>query len=67
MTSRAGTEEATFHLVVPIYHGDPGLTWTEGHVRGVAPDKFMTHLAVTEGDTEWGDHLTNGEYPNENP
>jgi hypothetical protein len=36
MTSRAGKEETTFHLLVPIYHGEPGLTWTEGHDRGVA-------------------------------
>ena len=36
MTSRAGEEESTFHLLVPIYHGEPGLTWTEGHDRGVA-------------------------------
>jgi len=25
----------------------------------------MAHLAFTEGDTEWGDHLTDDEYPNE--
>ena len=24
---------------------------------------FMTHIAITEGDTEWGDHLTDTEYP----
>jgi hypothetical protein len=23
----------------------------------------MTHLALTEGDTEWGGHLTDDEYP----
>ena len=23
----------------------------------------MVHLAFTEGDTEWGDHLTDDEYP----
>jgi len=36
MTSRAGKEETAFHLLVPIYHGEPGLTWTEGHDREVA-------------------------------
>ena len=25
-----------FHLVVPEYHGGPGLTWTEGQVRAEA-------------------------------
>ena len=36
---KAKTEEeadTTFHLLVPIYHGAPGLTWTEGHDRAVA-------------------------------
>ena len=23
----------------------------------------MTHLALTEGDTVWGEHLTGSEYP----
>ena len=23
----------------------------------------QTHIAMTEGDTEWGDHLTDEEYP----
>ena len=36
LTSRAGTEEATFHLLVPVHHGEPGLTWTESHDRAVA-------------------------------
>jgi len=36
MTSRAGKEETSFHLLVPVYHGEPGLTWTEGHDREVA-------------------------------
>jgi hypothetical protein len=36
MASRAGEEESAFHLLVPIYHGEPGLTWTEGHDREAA-------------------------------
>ena len=35
----------------------------EEHWHGAAPDHFMTHIAITEGDTEWGEHLTNDEYP----
>jgi quercetin dioxygenase-like cupin family protein len=35
----------------------------EEHWHGAAPDHFMTHIAITEGDTEWGDHLTDAEYP----
>ena len=35
----------------------------EEHWHGATPNTFMTHLALTEGDTEWGEHLTNDEYP----
>ena len=35
----------------------------EWHWHGAAPDHFMAHLAFTEGDTEWGDHLSDEEYP----
>src|SRR5919205_1116861 len=35
----------------------------EEHWHGAAPDHFMTHLAITEGDTQWGEHLTDDEYP----
>ncbi len=35
----------------------------ERHWHGAAPDQFMTHPALTEGDTEWSDHLTQDEYP----
>ena len=37
----------------------------EEHWHGATPDNFMTHLALTEGDTQWGDHLTDAEYPPE--
>jgi len=39
----------------------------EEHWHGAAPDHFMTHLAITEGDTEWGAHLTDAEYPPTTP
>ena len=35
----------------------------EWHWHGATPTTFMTHLALTEGDTEWGDHPTDDEYP----
>jgi quercetin dioxygenase-like cupin family protein len=37
----------------------PGKEW---HWHGAAPDHFMTHLAVTEGNAEWGEHVTDAEY-----
>jgi quercetin dioxygenase-like cupin family protein len=35
----------------------------EEHWHGAARDHFMTHIAITEGDTEWGRLLTEAEYP----
>ena len=34
----------------------------ELHWHGAAPDHFMTHLAVSEGDPTCGEHLTDTEY-----
>jgi quercetin dioxygenase-like cupin family protein len=34
----------------------------EEHWHGAAPDQFMTHLSITEGSPEWGDHVTDDEY-----
>ena len=33
----------------------------EWHWHGAAPDQAMTHPSLTEGDTEWGDHVTDTE------
>lgn len=35
----------------------------EEHWHGAQPNQFMTHIAITEGDTVWGEHLTDDEYP----
>jgi quercetin dioxygenase-like cupin family protein len=49
--------------VVSIRSGDtihtPADEW---HWHGAAPDHFMTHLTMTEGDASWGDHVTDAEY-----
>ena len=34
----------------------------EEHWHGAAPDHFMTHLTLTEGDPHWGAHVTDAEY-----
>lgn len=36
MRAKAAEEDTAFHLLVPIHHGEPGWTWTEGHDRAVA-------------------------------
>jgi len=35
----------------------------EEHWHGATANNFMTSLALTEGDTVWGDQLTGAEYP----
>jgi quercetin dioxygenase-like cupin family protein len=35
----------------------------EEHWHGATVENLMLHLAITEGDTVWGDHLTDEEYP----
>jgi quercetin dioxygenase-like cupin family protein len=49
--------------MVTIRAGDivhtPGGEW---HWHGAAPDRFMTHLAVSEGDAEWGEAVSAAEY-----
>jgi quercetin dioxygenase-like cupin family protein len=34
----------------------------EWHWHGAAPDHFMTHLSMSEGDAEWGEHISDSEY-----
>ncbi len=34
----------------------------EEHWHGAAPDHFMTHLSITEGDATWGPKVTDDEY-----
>ena len=53
MKAKAAEEESSFHLVVPLHHGGPGLTWTEGRERGMAQRELdearqrMAALALT--------------------
>ena len=49
--------------VITIRPGDIiRIDGNEWHWHGAAHDHFMTHIAITEGDTEWGQHLTDAEY-----
>src|SRR4051794_4330307 len=64
VTEGEGYVQARGGPLITIRPGDvivpPGGEW---HWHGAPPDNFMTPLALTEGDTEWGDHLTADEYP----
>jgi quercetin dioxygenase-like cupin family protein len=63
VTEGEGRVQSRGEPVLAIHPGEviytPGEEW---HWHGAAPDHFMTHLAMTEGAAEWGEHVTDGEY-----
>lgn len=63
VTEGEGRVQSRGEALVTIRAGDvvytPGGEW---HWHGAAPDHFMTHLAVAEGEASWGDHVTEAEY-----
>lgn len=63
VTEGEGLVQSRGEAVVPIRSGDVVHTPPdEWHWHGAASDHFMTHLSLTEGDAEWGDHVTDAEY-----
>ena len=70
VTDGAGLVQSRGGKITEIRPGDvlytpPG----EWHWHGAQPDRFMTHLSITEGvgaggppESEWGDHVTDEEY-----
>jgi quercetin dioxygenase-like cupin family protein len=66
VTEGKGFVQSRGEPVVTIRPGDivfaSGGEW---HWHGAAPDHFMTHLAISEGGADWGQHLTDNEYPGE--
>jgi quercetin dioxygenase-like cupin family protein len=63
VTEGEGRVQSRGGPVVTIRPGDViRIAGDEEHWHGAAPDRFMTHLAITEGDTRWGEHLTDDEY-----
>jgi quercetin dioxygenase-like cupin family protein len=63
VTDGEGRVQSRGEDLVTIRPGDvvytPAAEW---HWHGAAPEHFMAHLAVTEGDASWGDHVTDAEY-----
>jgi quercetin dioxygenase-like cupin family protein len=63
VTEGAGRVQSRGGDVEQIRAGDtvvagPG----EWHWHGAAPGTFMTHFAISGGETEWSDHVTDEEY-----
>jgi quercetin dioxygenase-like cupin family protein len=63
VTDGRGLVQSRGDGVVEIHPGDVISTPDgEEHWHGAAPDHFMTHLSITEGDANWGSHVTDAEY-----
>ena len=63
VTEGEGRVQSRGGPVITIRPGDViRIAGDEEHWHGAAPDRFMTHIAITEGDTNWGEHLTDDEY-----
>lgn len=64
VTEGAGYVQSRGGDLITIRPGDAiRIEAGEEHWHGATPGNFMTHIAITEGDTEWGAHLTDDEYP----
>jgi quercetin dioxygenase-like cupin family protein len=63
VTEGRGRIQSRGQSIVEIHPGDVIFTPDgEEHWHGAAPDHFMVHLSVTEGDPTWGGHVTDAEY-----
>lgn len=63
VTEGEGRTQSRGQRVATIRPGDVVQTpANEWHWHGAAPDHFMTHFSITEGDTEWADHVSDAEY-----
>ena len=71
VTDGVGLVQARGGEVIEIRPGQTVYTPPgEWHWHGATPDHFMSHLAMWEGpgpdggvETEWGEHVVEGEYP----
>jgi quercetin dioxygenase-like cupin family protein len=64
VTEGEGFVQARNGALVRIRPGDViRIAPDEEHSHGATATRFMTHLALTEGETIWGAHLTDDEYP----
>ncbi len=63
VTEGRGRVQSRGEPVVDIGPGD--IVYTpdgEEHWHGAAPDHFMVHLSMTEGEAHWGEHVSDSEY-----
>ena len=66
VTEGEGRVQSRGEPIVTIRPGDViHILGGEWHWHGAAPDHFMTHLSMSEGDAEWGEHVGDSEYRGE--
>jgi hypothetical protein len=63
MRAKTAEEDTTFHLLVPIHHGEPGLTWTLSHDRAVARRALQDALERFRADGFQVDGEVGGDSP----
>ena len=63
VTEGEGRVQSRGEPAVTIRSGDVHQTPPdEWHWHGAAPDHFMTHLSMTEGEAHWGEHVSDADY-----
>jgi quercetin dioxygenase-like cupin family protein len=63
VTEGEGRVQSRGEPIMTIRPGDVvQISGDEWHWHGAASDRFMTHLSLTEGETQWGEHVTDTEY-----
>jgi quercetin dioxygenase-like cupin family protein len=66
VTEGEGLVQSRGEPIITIRAGDAVFTPAdEWHWHGATADHFMTHLSMTEGTAEWGDHVPDAEYRGE--
>jgi quercetin dioxygenase-like cupin family protein len=66
VTDGQGYVQSRDDEVVAIRAGDVVFTPAdEWHWHGAAHDHLLTHISITEGGVEWGDHVGDDEYPSD--
>lgn len=63
VTEGRGLVQSRGEHAVEIRPGDVVYTPDgEEHWHGATPEHFMSHLSITEGPPQWGDHVSDEEY-----
>lgn len=63
VTEGEGRVQSRGEPVVTVRAGDVVHTPSgEWHWHGASPDHLMTHLSLTRGPADWGEHVSDGEY-----